>query len=144
VLYEWLHWPPCGKYECAGVANRLSEARAVDENEHNQSQACRNHGDAMNTQRRIMKYTNRRLYDTLAAKYVTLGDIRELVLNRVEFSVFEQNSRMDITDRILLRVLVDRERGAEPILSRDQLLQMIRSCPSPTATNVTEALEQAA
>lgn len=98
----------------------------------------------MSTPRQILKYTNRRLYDTFETRYITLADLRKLVLDRVEFSVLDRNSHMDITDKVLLQVLVDCDRGSEPVMGRGQLLQMIRSCASASCPNATDGPTQAA
>jgi polyhydroxyalkanoate synthesis repressor PhaR len=74
----------------------------------------------------IKKYPNRRLYDTEVSRYITLGDIRELVLQGVEFSVIDKRSRADITRSILLQVIAEEERGGDPIFSTEILKQFIR------------------
>ena len=44
----------------------------------------------MSEPRIIKKYPNRRLYDTVQSKYITLSDIRALVLERIEFVVIDK------------------------------------------------------
>lgn len=73
----------------------------------------------------IKKYPNRRLYDTSESKYVTLHDVRKLVLDDVRFCVIDKKSGEDITRNILLQIIVEQEEGSEPILSTDVLQQMI-------------------
>jgi polyhydroxyalkanoate synthesis repressor PhaR len=75
----------------------------------------------------IKKYPNRRLYDTTESRYITLADIRKLVVERVEFTVIDKKSQEDITRSILLQVIAEQEHSAEPVMSRDFLAQIIRS-----------------
>jgi len=73
----------------------------------------------------IKKYPNRRLYDTNESKYVTLADVRRLVLDDIPFCVIDKKSGEDITRNILLQIIVEQEESSEPILSTDMLQQMI-------------------
>lgn len=77
------------------------------------------------TKRVIKKYPNRRLYDTSESKYVTLSDVRKLVLEEVPFCVIDKKSNEDITRSILLQIIVEQEDSSEPIFSSDVLQQMI-------------------
>ncbi|MEZ5499461.1 MAG: polyhydroxyalkanoate synthesis repressor PhaR [Steroidobacteraceae bacterium] len=81
----------------------------------------------MNEPRIIKKYPNRRLYDTSESRYITLGDIRRLVLERVDFVVIDKKSSADITRSILLQVIAEQETTADPVMSRDFLAQIIRA-----------------
>jgi len=81
----------------------------------------------MSEARIIKKYPNRRLYDTTESRYITLADIRKLVLERVDFVVIEKKTEQDITRSILLQVIAEQEHSAEPVMSRDFLSQVIRS-----------------
>ena len=75
----------------------------------------------------IRKYPNRRLYDTVESRYVTLADIRRLVVERVDFVVLDRKTQQDITRSILLQVIAEQEGGGESLMSRDFLSQVIRS-----------------
>jgi polyhydroxyalkanoate synthesis repressor PhaR len=75
----------------------------------------------------IRKYPNRRLYDTVESRYVTLADIRRLVVERVDFVVLDRKSQQDITRSILLQVIAEQEGAGEALMSRDFLSQVIRS-----------------
>ncbi len=81
----------------------------------------------MSTPRVIKKYPNRRLYDTEESRYITLSDIRDLVLNKVEFTVIDKKSGADITRSILLQVIAEQELKGEAIMTEDFLSQVIRS-----------------
>jgi len=75
----------------------------------------------------IRKYPNRRLYDTVESRYVTLADIRRLVVERVDFIVLERKTQQDITRSILLQVIAEQEGAGESLMSRDFLSHVIRS-----------------
>jgi polyhydroxyalkanoate synthesis repressor PhaR len=74
----------------------------------------------------IKKYPNRRLYDTVESRYITLNDIRHLVTEKAEFMVIDKKSNEDITRSILLQVIAEQESG-DPMMSQDFLSQVIRS-----------------
>lgn len=99
--------------------------------------------DSENTQSRIIKkYPNRRLYDTEESRYITLADIRRLVLDRVDFVVIDKKSQQDITRSILLQVISEQEQEGEPILSRDFLSQIIRAYGSTMQNVASSYIEQ--
>jgi len=81
----------------------------------------------MSTTRTIKKYPNRRLYDTEESRYITLSDIRRLVMEKVDFVVIDKKSQKDITHGILLQVISEQEQNGEPIFSTEFLSQIIRS-----------------
>ncbi len=80
----------------------------------------------MSETRTIKKYPNRRLYDTVDSRYITLADIRRLVVERVDFVVVDKKTQEDITRSILLQVIAEQEHGSDPLMSRDFLAQVIR------------------
>lgn len=57
----------------------------------------------------IKKYENRRLYNTQEKKYISLNDVRELVLQNIEFTVVEQKTKKDITSQVLFQVILETE-----------------------------------
>jgi polyhydroxyalkanoate synthesis repressor PhaR len=73
----------------------------------------------------IKKYPNRRLYDTAQSKYVTLSDVRALVLEGVAFCVIDKKSGEDITRSILLQIIIEQEEDGDPMFSTDVLEQLI-------------------
>jgi len=75
----------------------------------------------------IKKYPNRRLYDTEESQYITLAEIRKLVVDGVEFKVLDQQSQADLTNSILLQVIAEHEASGDPMLSRELLTNLIRS-----------------
>jgi polyhydroxyalkanoate synthesis repressor PhaR len=74
----------------------------------------------------IKKYPNRRLYDTETSSYITLADVKKLVLEQVEFKVEDAKSREDLTRSILLQIILDEETAGAPMFSSDMLSQIIR------------------
>lgn len=74
----------------------------------------------------IKKYPNRRLYDTEKSQYVTLQQIRDLVLEEVPFIVIDQKSEEDITRSILLQIIFEQESETNPLFSNDNLERFIR------------------
>jgi len=76
--------------------------------------------------RLIKKYPNRRLYDTKTSSYITLADVKELVLKTEEFQVVDAKSGDDLTRSILLQIILEEEGGSMPMLTSDLLSQMIR------------------
>ena len=81
----------------------------------------------MNHRRIIKKYPNRRLYDTEYSKYITLEDIRILVVENKEFVVVDAKNKKDITKNILLQIVVEKEQRGSPFFSIEVLTQIIRS-----------------
>ena len=80
----------------------------------------------MSEPRVIKKYPNRRLYDTVESRYITLADVRRLVVERIEFVVVDKKNNADITRSILLQVIAEQEHLSEPILSQDFMVNVIR------------------
>src|ERR1051325_6564954 len=77
--------------------------------------------------RLIKKYPNRRLYDTKTSSYITLADVKQMVLKQEEFQVVDAKSGDDLTRAILLQIILEEESGGAPMFSSDLLSQMIRS-----------------
>lgn len=80
----------------------------------------------VNPPRLIKKYPNRRLYDTQASAYITLGDVKTLVMDQAQFQVVDAKSGEDLTRSILLQIIIEEEGGGTPILSSQVLEQIIR------------------
>lgn len=75
----------------------------------------------------IKKYPNRRLYDTEESKYITLDDVKQLVLAGVDFLVKDVKTDEDLTRNILLQIISEQEHDGEPFFSTKLLTQIIRS-----------------
>lgn len=75
----------------------------------------------------IKKYPNRRLYDTETSSYITLAEVKQLVLANTEFQVVDAKSNQDLTRSILMQIILEEESGSAPLFTSDMLSQMIRS-----------------
>lgn len=76
--------------------------------------------------RLIKKYPNRRLYDTQTSSYITLTDVKQLVLDNEEFTVVDAKSGDDLTRSILLQIILEEESHGVPMFSSGALSQIIR------------------
>jgi polyhydroxyalkanoate synthesis repressor PhaR len=77
-------------------------------------------------QRVIKKYPNRRLYDTDTSTYITLADVKQLVMDREAFVVRDAKSNDDLTRSILLQIILEEEAGGAPMFSEAALANIIR------------------
>lgn len=98
----------------------------------------------MSEARVIKKYPNRRLYDTHISRYITLEEIRKLVLEHIHFRVEDKRSGEDITRGILLQVIAEQEEGGDPIFTTDLLEFMIRYYGDPMQNSIGRYLELSA
>lgn len=89
----------------------------------------------------IKKYPNRRLYDTHVSRYITLEEVRQLVLEHIPFRVEEKRTSDDITRAILLQVISEREADGQPIFSRELLSHVIRLYGDPMQSSLSRYLE---
>ncbi|HDS0924287.1 polyhydroxyalkanoate synthesis repressor PhaR [Stenotrophomonas rhizophila] len=80
----------------------------------------------MAANRIIKKYPNRRLYDTEISSYITIEDVRQLILDGEDFEVRDAKSGDDLTRSVLLQIIADQEQDGEPMLSTQLLSQLIR------------------
>lgn len=78
------------------------------------------------TKRTIKKYPNRRLYDTEISSYITLEEVRQLVLDNEDFEVRDAKSGADLTRSVLLQIISEHEDKGQPMLSPQLLSQIIR------------------
>jgi polyhydroxyalkanoate synthesis repressor PhaR len=74
----------------------------------------------------IKKYPNRRLYDTEISSYITIEDVRQLIVDGEDFEVRDAKTGEDLTRAVLLQIIADQERAGEPMLSTRMLSQLIR------------------
>ncbi|HEY0974132.1 MAG TPA: polyhydroxyalkanoate synthesis repressor PhaR [Solimonas sp.] len=98
----------------------------------------------MSELRVIKKYPNRRLYDTHISRYITLEEIRQLVLQNVKFRVEDKRSQEDITRSILLQVIAEQEEGGNPIFTTELLEFIIRYYGDPMQNAIGRYLELSA
>ena len=82
--------------------------------------------DSTSGPRILKKYPNRRLYDTQLSTYITLADVKAMVLTSERFEVRDAKSGEDLTRSILLQIILEEETGGVPIFSAQMLAQIIR------------------
>ncbi|HEY6134469.1 MAG TPA: polyhydroxyalkanoate synthesis repressor PhaR [Rubrivivax sp.] len=83
--------------------------------------------DAGSTALRVLKkYPNRRLYDTQTSSYITLADVKRMVMAGEAFEVRDAKTGDDLTRSILLQIILEEESGGLPIFSTQMLAQLIR------------------
>jgi polyhydroxyalkanoate synthesis repressor PhaR len=94
------------------------------------------------TLRTIKKYPNRRLYDTANSGYITLVDVKQMVLENIEFQVVDAKSGEDLTRSILLQIILDEESVGVPMFSSEMLSQMIRFYGTAQQSVMGQYMEQ--
>ncbi|MFT5211997.1 MAG: polyhydroxyalkanoate synthesis repressor PhaR [Flavobacterium sp.] len=93
--------------------------------------------------REFKKYPNRRLYDTLESCYVTVEDIRKIVLKGETIHVLDSKTSKDLTRSVLLQIISEQEgEGHEPILTNRVLEQLVRFYGAPMQSVVSRYIEQ--
>ena len=91
-----------------------------------QNEQGKNAPEPASSARVIKKYPNRRLYDTATSSYITLADVRALVLKGENFIVRDAKSGDDLTRSILLQIILEEETGGVPFFSERMLADIIR------------------
>lgn len=97
----------------------------------------------MPQERLIRKYTNRRLYDTVASRHVTLEDLRQLIVAGEKLKVVDDKSGEDLTRAVLLQIISEQEHFGTPLLSSELLEMIIRFYGGPMQQLLSRYLEQA-
>lgn len=95
----------------------------------------------MTESRIIKKYPNRRLYDTAISKYVTLNDVKQLVIDRESVTVVDAKTKEDLTRSVLLQIILEQEEDGAPMMSADMLEQLIRFYGDPYQGTLARYLE---
>lgn len=85
-----------------------------------------NKPDAASASRLIKKYPNRRLYDTATSSYVTLSQVKDLVVAGATIQVLDAKTDVDITRSILLQIILEEEAGGAPMFTEAVLTHIIR------------------
>lgn len=91
--------------------------------------------------RLIRKYPNRRLYDTEESRYITFADIRDLVLQGIDFRVIDKKNGDDLTRCILLQVICEQEQNGKAVLSEKFLSKVILAYGHPASSLLVDGLE---
>lgn len=92
--------------------------------------------------RLIKKYKNRRLYDTETSQYITLEELQRYVVDGVQFKVEDSLTEKDLTNAILLQIIVEMEAGSTQFLSSDILRQIIALANHPMHASLKKMMEQ--
>src|SRR3982751_3882199 len=92
--------------------------------------------------RMIKKYPNRRLYDTATSGYITLADVKQMVLENIEFQVVDAKTGDDLSRAILLQIILEEEGAGVPMFSSEMLAQMIRFYGTAQQSVIGNYLEQ--
>lgn len=74
----------------------------------------------------IKKYPNRRLYDSVTSAYITLGDVKKMIMDHVDVVVLDAKTQEDLTRSILLQIILEEESAGVPLFSEAALSNMIR------------------
>jgi polyhydroxyalkanoate synthesis repressor PhaR len=82
--------------------------------------------DKVDPTRIIKKYPNRRLYDTETSTYITLAEVRRLVMSSTQFVVRDAKTNEDLTRSILLQIILEEEAGGAPMFTEAVLSNIIR------------------
>ena len=91
--------------------------------------------------RTIKKYANRRLYDTSTSQYITLHDLKELIVAGASVRIVDAKSGQDISREVLLQLVAEQESQGEPILNKTILTGLIRFYGHPLQQIATRYLE---
>jgi polyhydroxyalkanoate synthesis repressor PhaR len=81
---------------------------------------------AGSSDRIIKKYPNRRLYDTDTSSYITLTEIKQLVMDSEPFVVLDAKTGEDLTRSILLQIILEEESQGSPMFTAPVLANVIR------------------
>lgn len=86
----------------------------------------KSNGSGQADERVIKKYPNRRLYDTTTSSYITLSDIKSMVMNSEAFVVRDAKTAEDLTRSILLQIILEEEAAGTPMFTTSVLTNIIR------------------
>lgn len=92
--------------------------------------------------RLIKKYKNRRLYDTETSQYITLEQLQRYVVDGVSFKIVDSESGKDLTNSVLLQIIVEMEAGPTQFLSSEILRQIISLANHPMHSSFKTMMEQ--
>lgn len=90
----------------------------------------------------IKKYQNRRLYDMTTKMYITLEDVKKLVIEHIPFQVQDARTKKDLTQAVLLQIIAEQETTRNPLFSTNLLQDFIRFYDKNSQGILTDYLEQ--
>ena len=79
-----------------------------------------------NTVRIIKKYPNRRVYDTTQSKYIKIDDLRQMIVDGIDFQVIDSQSKNDVTRSVVLQIILEQESETNPLFTTENLKNFIR------------------
>ena len=91
----------------------------------------------------IKKYANRRLYDTKTSQYITLDDLKQLIIAGSAVQIVDAKSKNDISRDVLLHLVAEQESLGQPILNEAILTSLIRFYDHPMQKLASRYLEMA-
>ncbi|KGP62513.1 polyhydroxyalkanoate synthesis repressor PhaR [Legionella norrlandica] len=92
--------------------------------------------------RLIKKYKNRRLYDTEISQYITVEQLQKYVLDGIDFKIEDSETGKDLTNLVLLQIIVEMEAGPTQFLSSEILRQIIALANHPMHVSLKAMMEQ--
>lgn len=92
--------------------------------------------------RLIKKYKNRRLYDTETSQYITVEQLQSYVVDGLLFRIEDSETGKDLTNSVLLQIIVEMEAGPTQFLSSEILRQIISLANHPMHTSLKVMMEQ--
>jgi polyhydroxyalkanoate synthesis repressor PhaR len=110
----------------ATTASKTTRKTSTRKSSAQATQSAKDYTTPTSDQRVIKKYPNRRLYDTKHSTYITLFDIKGLVMSQEPFVVIDAKTGEELTRNILMQIILEEESGGHPLFSTHSLLQMIR------------------
>lgn len=91
--------------------------------------------------RLIKRYANRKLYDTRASGYITLGNLFEMIRDGEVVKVVDNNSNADITKRIIVNTLFEKEKNISEEGVLEFFFKVIRSGDGTFSSFLKETFE---
>ncbi len=83
-------------------------------------------GESEQVIRVIKKYPNRRVYDTEQSKYIKIDDLRQMIVDGIEFKVIDTKTEDDVTRSVLLQIILEQESAINPLFTTENLKYFIR------------------
>ena len=74
----------------------------------------------------IKKYPNRRVYDTNESKYIKIDDLRQMIIDNIDFQVIDTQSKEDVTRSVILQIILEQESETNPLFTNENLKNFIR------------------
>ncbi len=96
----------------------------------------------MTEERTIKKYPNRRLYDMAISSYITLQDVKKLVVAGNSIKVVDAKTQNDLSSQTLLQIISEQEQNNCQLFSKESLEQLVRLYNSPHSAQAYSFINQ--